>query len=130
MRKMPRSSRFAQSHRMTDRVRVQDKQAIPFVMIPRAFFRRYRPSWRAILAMNALKFYSSGQSGSCENISIRTLAAIADTSVDTIRRGIEELEEKKLLKTRSRSRKSAKGERIPLPNLYELQSISDAEDPI
>lgn len=112
------------------KVSVRDRQTIPFVLIPRAFYQAFKPSWKAILAMNALKYYSNNQSGACENISLRTLAAIVNVSQDTLRRGLDELEASGAVAVKKRSRRSAKGDRIPLPNLYEIQPIFSVDDPV
>ena len=102
---------------------VQDRQAWPFLLIPKPFLLRYRPSWRATLAYTALRYYASNDSNACERISIRTMAQIVNVSEDTMKRGLKELEKKRLVKRVGRSKRSAKGERVPMPNLYVIQNI-------
>jgi hypothetical protein len=92
----------------------------PFYWIPKVLIRKYNPSWRAILAYNALAYYTNGESGSCEKFSLKTLASLVNTSKWTILRGLEELEEKGAVRRTRRSKKSESGGRIPLPTLYEL----------
>jgi hypothetical protein len=112
-------------------VKVKDRQTFPFLMIPKVFFTRYNPSFRAILAYTALRYYASNEAGACEGISIKTLAGRAATSDDTFKRGLAELVKKGIVKSVKRSRKSPAGDRIPLPNLYELADLQpDGGGPI
>ena len=104
-------------------VKLKDRQKFPFLMVPKVFFTRYEPSFRAILAYVALRYYASNEAAACEGISIKTLAARAATSGDTLKRGMAELVKKGVVKVLKRSRKSATGDRIPLPNLYELADL-------
>jgi hypothetical protein len=104
-------------------LKVQDQQSFPFVLIPKEFFTRFTPTWKAILAYVALKYYASTTSGACQNVSIRTLAARGGVSEDTMRRGVGELVRKGAVTVRKRSQKSSAGERIPQPNLYTLVNL-------
>ncbi len=109
---------------MSDRkIRSKDRQIYPFLMIPKVFFTRFNPTWKATQAYVALKYYASLNSQDCENISIKTLARIVNVSEDTIKRGLAELEKKGVVKIYKRSRKSPQGGRIPLPSLYEIQNL-------
>lgn len=98
----------------------------PFYWISKNLLRNYTPSWRAILAYNALAYYVNGESGSCENFSLKTLAKLVDVSKDTIIKGLAELEQKNVITRRRRSRKGPSGEKVPLPNLYELVDLNAA----
>ena len=109
------------------KLQVRDRQNNPFLMIPKLFFSRFNPSWKATVTFAALKYYASVDSGACQNISIKTLARMVKVSEDTIKRGLAELGKKGVVRIRKRSRKSAQGERIPLPNLYELLSLEAIE---
>ena len=101
----------------------------PFVLIPKLLYTRYAPSWRAILAFNALAYYANNQAASCEGVTMKTMAARVGIGWQTFLRGVQELERKGVVKVRHRSKKSAKGGKIPLPNLYELIDMQpgDAE---
>jgi predicted HTH transcriptional regulator len=105
------------------KIKIRDRQTLPFLMLPKLFFTRYSPTWKATQAFVALKYYASNEAAACQNISIRTLAKIVNVSEDTIKRGLAELEKKGIVKIRKRSTRSSKGERIPLPNLYELVNL-------
>jgi hypothetical protein len=98
----------------------------PFYCISKGIFR-FNPSWKALLAYNALAYYAEGRSGSCEDFSLKTLAAKVNTSKWTIIRGLEELENKGIIVRHRRSKQKKAGEkeggRIPLPTLYELCDI-------
>ena len=97
----------------------------PFVLIPKAFFQNFSPGWRAVLAFTALKFFANNSTQSCESVPLRVMARRVGTSEDSLRKGILELERMGVVKTRQRSRRSPKGKRIPLPNLYELIHIDE-----
>lgn len=88
----------------------------------------FDPSAIAISAYLALKYYAFTTSGACEGISIRTLAGRVKVSESTMKRGIAELVSKRVVKVIHRSKSSHSGERIPLPNLYEIVDIKPAED--
>jgi hypothetical protein len=109
---------------------VQDRQRWPFLMIPKAFLRRFKPSLRATGAYVALRYYARNDKGTCEGMSNRTLAELMNVSEDTIKRGLAELCAKKAVRKVKRSSRSTEGNRIPLPNLYVLLHIEDDEDPI
>lgn len=99
------------------------KRHIPFVWISKTLYRALNPSWRAILAYNALAYYANSQSGTCEKIPLRTMARLVGVSEDTLMRGLAELERKKAVIVHKRSTKSTAGKRVPLPNLYELADL-------
>lgn len=109
------------------KLQIRDRQVLPFLMIQKLFFTRFNPTWKATITYTALRYYSSSESAACQNISIKTLARIVNVSEDTIKRGLAELEKKGAVRIRKRSRKSAQGERIPLPNLYELMNLEAIE---
>lgn len=102
----------------------------PFYWISKSFLRNLKPSWRAILAYNALAYYAHGESGTCENFSVKTLARLVGTSKDSILRGLDELEQKGAITRKRRSRKVGE-KRMALPTLYELALLDDsAGEPI
>lgn len=83
------------------------------------------------MAFTALEYYANTTAGSCEGVTMKTMAKRVGTSKQTFLRGVEELEQKGVVKVRTRSRKSLKGGRIPLANLYELADLQpDGGEPI
>lgn len=108
---------------MSNKIRSRDRQTYPFLMIPKVFFARFNPTWKATVALTALKYYANVDFGGCENISIKTLARIVNVSDKTIQCGLAELESKGVVKIRKRTRKSPEGDSTPLPNLYEMQNL-------
>jgi hypothetical protein len=112
----------------------------PFYWISKAILRKHRPSWRALLAYNALAYYAEGSTGSCEHFSLKTLASLVGISKDTLLRGLDELEKKGLIVRHRRSKQTTKGRpgsggkggsRMPLPTLYELtDQTGDSGEPI
>jgi hypothetical protein len=114
------------------RAQIKNRQQYPFLMIPKAFFTRYEPTYRAILTYTALSYYAENRSGSCEGITLKTLAARVAISESTMMRGMAELVRKEVVTVHRRSRKNPKtGELIPLPNLYELTDLQpDGTAPI
>jgi DNA-binding MarR family transcriptional regulator len=112
-------------------IKIIDRQTYPFLLIQKIFFARFTPTFRAILAYLAMKYYGSNEKGTCEKISYATMAKRMNTSKNTIIRGVEELEKKGVVLVHKRSKKSPKGERVPLPNLYELVDLqATAGEPI
>ena len=103
----------------------------PFVLIPKVFFTRYSPSWKAVLTYTALVYYSNNVAGSCEGVTIKTMASRVGIGKRTFLRAVEELEKKGIVKVTHRSRESESGNRIPLANLYELADLQpDGGEPI
>jgi hypothetical protein len=100
-----------------ENLRVRDIRSLPFLWIQRALFDTVQPSWRAIVAYNALAYFSSGQAGTCKDISIKRLAEKVAVSEDTIKRGLEELADKKAIRIKARYKK---GTREQLANEYVL----------
>lgn len=96
----------------------------PFYWVSKSFLRNLKPSWRAILAYNALAYFAHGESGSCENFSVRTLARLVGVSKDSMLRGLDELEEKGAIRRKRRSKKVGE-KRMSLPTLYELVLLDD-----
>ena len=105
------------------KLQIQSKQQYPFLLIPKAFFIQHDPTYRAILAYIALIYYTNNKAGSCEGTPIKILAKRAKISESTIKRGLAELKRKGVVVIHKRSRKGPSGERIPLPNLYELANL-------
>jgi hypothetical protein len=103
----------------------------PFVLLPKVFFTRYEPTWKAILTYTALVYYSNTSEGSCEGVTMKTMAKRTGIGRRTFLRGLEELQKKGIVKVTHRSGKSEKGGRIPLANLYEIADLQpDASEPI
>lgn len=92
-------------------------------MVPKAFFTRFKPSLKAIAVYIAIKYYAHNTRGTAEYTSIPTMAATVDLSEKTFKRGVSELVKMGAIRVRKRSRKSPNGERIPLPNLYEIMNL-------
>lgn len=95
-------------------------------MIPKAFFTRFRPSLKQLGAYVALKYHAHNLSGTCEFVALHTMARTAGMSESTFRRALGDLVKLGVVRVRQRSRKSGSGERIPLPNLYELINLDVA----
>jgi hypothetical protein len=112
-------------------IRLQRSPLDPFVLIPKIFFTRYDPTWKAILTYTAMLYYSSTTEGTCERVTMSTMAKRTGIGKRTFLRGLEELKRKGLVTVRHRSRKSASGGRIPMANLYELTDLQpDGKEPI
>lgn len=114
---------------MTERIASQSKQLLPFVMLPKALFSKFKVKRQGLLAYVALAYYANNRSGACESITVQTMAEVVGVSPQTFRRGVAELEKKGIVKIRQRSRKGPVG-RVPMPNLYEIQNIDLVTDPI
>jgi hypothetical protein len=110
-------------------IRVQDEQTLPFLMIPKALFH-FGLTPKALNAYIALKYYANRQSNACEGISQITMGKLVNVSEDTMKRGLRELIRKGLVKKTARSKRSSKGERIPMPNLYTILNLAIEDDPI
>lgn len=92
-------------------------------MIPKVFFTKFKPSTRATMAYLAVKYYTHGQSQSCESIPHKVMAEMVGISETTLKLGIKELVKMGAMTMKRRSRKSPTGERIPMPNLYEIVNL-------
>lgn len=121
------STRRGSEPAISARDRQRDPLA-PFVLIPKAFFTRFQPSWKASMAYVALKYYTHTQTQSCEKIPHRSMAAMVGISDATLKRGIKELVTLGIVTVKRRSRKSPSGDRIPLPNLYEIVNLDVSQD--
>lgn len=106
-----------------EKASARDLQTFPFVMIPKAFFTRFRPSLKQLGAYVALKYHARNLSGTCEFIALHTMAKTAGMSESSFKRALRELVKLGAVRVRQRSKKSGRGERIPLPNLYELINL-------
>lgn len=133
-RKIDFLNRVELNHEMSDLdqprkiIKKQRSPLLPFCLIPKVFFTRFNPTFKATLTYLAMVYYSSNEAGTCENISLSTMAKRLNTSKTTIHRGIEELERKGALIVHKRSKKSLKGDRVPLPSLYELVDLQEGPD--
>lgn len=105
------------------KLRVRDIRTLPFFWIQRALLDNIRPNWKGLVAYNALAYYSAGDSGACRDIGIRKLAEKVGVSEDTMKRGLEELENKKAIEIRPRF-KTKNGKRQQLPNEYLLIDLA------
>lgn len=111
-------------------LRVRDIRTLPFVWIQRALYESIRPNWKGILAYNALCYYAAGQSGVCRDIGIKLLADRVGVSVDTMRRGLDELERRKAIKVNARYKTKKIGKTQQLPNEYILVDLIEPIQPI
>lgn len=110
-------------------LKLKVSQYLGVSVIPKQL-HRINPSWRAILAYYAIAYYAHNGTRSVENMTVKSLAKIAAVSESTMLRGLNELERKGAISVRSRSRKSATGNKIPLANLYECRLAEIEGDPI
>jgi hypothetical protein len=108
-----------------EKVQITDRQKHPFVMIPKVFFTRFKPSLLAIGAYTAIKYFASNKTGTSEYTSIPTMAALVDLSNNSFKKGVNELVKKGTLRVRHRTRKTPGGNRLALPNLYEILDLDD-----
>lgn len=104
-------------------LRVRDIRTLPFFWIQRALLETVRPSWKGLIAYNALAYFAAGNTSKCKDVSIQKLADRVGVSEDTMRRGLEELIDKKAIKMRQRYL-AKNGKRQQLPNEYTLIDIS------
>jgi hypothetical protein len=105
---------------------IRDRQVYPFVLLPKALFT-HRLSLKALGAYTAIKFFASNASGKSEHVSVPTMAALVDLSVDGFRRGVNELVKKKLLRVRRHSKRTSGGKKLNLPNVYEILNLHQPE---
>lgn len=114
---------------MQDSLRARSLRTLPFFWIHRALLTDKKPSWRAILAYNALAFSISGDGSTCRDVGIKQLAASVGVSEDTMKRGLDELGKcgAVLVKPRSRIKN---GKRQALPNEYVLIDLATGNVPI
>lgn len=104
-------------------IRVADRRTLPFYVVPKALLRVHKPSYRAILAYNALAYYSHGEQ--CRDVPVKQLGEIVGVSEDTIKRGLRELEKIKAVAVRKRFRRADGGNRMALPNEYTLVDVPE-----
>jgi hypothetical protein len=111
--------------------KTRDLQTIPFLMVPKVFLTRFRPSQNAQSAYLALKYFAANRTGTTEFTPIPTMAALVYISVSSFQRGIRELVKKGAVRVRQRTRKTPAGHRLNLPNLYEIVDLElSKDDPI
>jgi hypothetical protein len=91
-------------------------------MIYRAFYR-LNPSQIAFMTYASLKYFAS-PSGKIEFTSVPTMAEWVGISVSSFQRGVRELVKKGAVKIHRRRRKTPAGQKLSLPNLYELVKLS------
>ena len=108
----------------TDNLRIRDIRTLPFFWIQRTLLDTIKPTWKGLVAYNALAYYAAGESATCKDIGIRVLANRVSVSEDTMKRGLDELGKKKAIRIRSRYRKIKNGKRQQLPNEYILIDLS------
>jgi hypothetical protein len=101
----------------------RDLQTYPFVMIPKMFLTRFKPSQTAICAYLSLKYFSFNRTGTTEFTSIPTMAALVDLSESSFKRALGELVKKGAVRVRHRTRKTSSGQKMSLPNLYEIVDL-------
>lgn len=101
----------------------RDLQTYPFVMIPKMFFTRFKPSQTAICAYLSLKYFASNRTGTTEFTSVPTMAALVDLSDRTFQRALAELVKKGAVRVKKRTRRTPSGQRMSLPNLYEIVDL-------
>jgi hypothetical protein len=106
-----------------ENLRVRDIRTLPFFWIQRALIDTIRPTWKGLVAYNALAYYSSGDSGKCRDVSRKVMADRVGVSEDTIVRGLAELEAKKAIKIRPRQR-TKNGKKFHLTHEYILIDLS------
>ena len=98
-------------------VSVRDRRTEPFYKIERALLEVIRPSWKGLVAYNALAYYAINWK--IIKVGIRQMAARVGVSEDTMKRGLAELLAKKAIQVRTRVKIKA-GKRMALPNEYIL----------
>jgi hypothetical protein len=91
----------------------------PFFWISKQLVQEIKPSWRALVAYNALAYFSISES--CHDISIANMAQEFNVSFDTMRRGLRELRQKKAIVVKEHRKK---GSREQLPNEYILVDLA------
>jgi len=70
-------------------IRIRDTRTLPFFWVPKIFIDAVRPSWRALIAYNALAYFSV--SDRCNGVSISRMAKRFRISQDSMKRGLQEL---------------------------------------
>ena len=75
------------------------------------------------MVIQQLAYYADGASGSCRDVALKVLAEKVSTSEDSMRRGLEELVEKKAIRMKARFRMK-NGSRVNLPNEYVLIDLA------
>lgn len=106
-----------------EKVRVRDIRTLPFLWIQRALLDTIQPTWKGLVAYNALAYYATGDTATCKDIGIKSLAERVSVSEDTMKRGLEELAEKRAITIRPRYR-TQNGHRQRLPNEYVLIDLA------
>jgi hypothetical protein len=114
--------------RHSSKPQIRDQQTYPFVMLPKAFFTRIKPSLNALAAYTAIKFYARNDRSA--GTSIPDMARTVNLSIDSFRRGVVELVKKKALKVRRQTHKTAGGKRMNLPNVYEILDLHPDKESI
>jgi hypothetical protein len=102
-------------------IRIRDIRSLPFYWIQRALFDR-KPSWKALLAYNALAYHSFNPSGS-STVSLPKLATTVSISVSSIQRGLAELQQKRVIRVKEHVAKGA-GKHGQLSNEYTLIDLA------
>ena len=94
-------------------VSVRDRRTEPFYKIERALLEAMRPSWKGLVAYNALAYYAINWK--CLKVGIRQMALRVGVSENTMKRGLAELLAKKAIQVKTRVKIKA-GKRMALPN--------------
>jgi hypothetical protein len=97
----------------------------PFFWISKQLVQEIKPSWKALVAYNALAYFSISES--CHDVSIAKMAQEFNVSLDTMRRGLQELRKKKAIAVKEHRKK---GSREQLPNEYILIDLAGKPQPI
>ena len=100
-------------------IRIRDTRTLPFFWISKALIDVVQPTWRALIAYNALAYFSV--SDACKDVSIPRMAKRFGISRDSMKRGLQELAEKNAIVVKSRYKK---GRREQLPNEYILIDLA------
>lgn len=103
---------------------IEDCEYYPYFTIPKAFFIKHRPSWRAQVVYNTLKFHAHTDQGDCKRVGLKTLADRVNISEQTMRRGLKELVAIRALKIIPQQETHKNGEKLALPNVYRLLRLS------
>jgi hypothetical protein len=109
------------------KIAVRDLRTDPFLRISKTFFA-LRPSHLAVCAYNSLVYFSSNRTSTTEMISIPTMAALVGVSESSFKRALAELVKKRAVRVRHRGRKTPNGQKISLPNLYEILDLTPGQD--
>lgn len=114
----------------SERIAIQSSGE-PWLWISKTLFTRFKLSSRAILAYTTLAYYRYNGTGTVEKLTAKTLGNLVGMGESTMKRALGELVEKGVVEMRRRTKKSRKGNRIPLPNLYVLIDLDKIKaDPI